>query len=152
MAKYTEYVYEGPKMDLLDKSKWITALLDGSFKQGRKTLCKIPSGRHGGKRTPRHCCLGVLAVLDGGTFALRKGVGSHDGLGYNFRGLEFIDASGKNHGVASMYFDNLPEGGRVICPSLSAAAPPGLETFFAHVNDECGWSFKTIAKWIDANL
>lgn len=143
------YTYSGPKLDLLSKSRWITALLDGSFTQGRKTLCKVPTGTHGGKRTPRHCCLGVKAVIDGGTF-LDNGRDSFDSIvGHNFRALRFVSASGVDFGVTSMYFEGVPGGGEVTCPDGEVLQ---VASFLANANDKHQWSFKKIAAWIDKNL
>ena len=140
-TKVKDFTYDGPKMDLLEKSRWITALLDGSFKQGRTALCKIPTGRHGGKREPRYCCLGVKAVVDGHTF-------SACGVGFGHPGGNFLYLA-MDDGTCGMYDNGLPSG---IVRDASGDAISGLADFFATCNDNRRWSFKRIARWIDQNL
>ena len=138
-TKVKDFTYDGPKMDLLEKSRWIAALLDGSFKQGRGALCKIPTGRHGGKREPRYCCLGVKAVVDGHTFR-------PDGRPWrpdNFLCLMMADGS------TGTYTNGLPSG---IVRDASGDKIGDLPDFFADVNDKRRWSFQRIARWIDQNL
>jgi hypothetical protein len=48
-------------MDAELKAKWVAALRSGTYRQGERALKQIPKG----KKTPCHCCIGVLAeVLD----------------------------------------------------------------------------------------
>ncbi len=140
-TKVKDFTYDGPKMDLLEKSRWITALLDGSFKQGRGALCKIPAGRHGGKREPRHCCLGVKAAIDGHTFSAHPAVRA--GRGDNFLVLEMAD------GASGMYANGLPSG---IVRDASGDDITDVAVFLADSNDRRRWSFQRIARWIDQNL
>ena len=139
-TKVKDFTYDGPKMDLLEKSRWITALLDGSFKQGRGALCKIPTGRHGGKREPRHCCLGVKAAIDGHTFSACDAA---DRQG-NFLYL------GLDAGAWSMYASGLVGG--IVRNASGDKMPGGLAGFLAYANDQRRWSFQRIARWIDQNL
>lgn len=141
-TKVKDFTYDGPKMDLLEKSRWITALLDGSFKQGRGALCKIPTGRHGGKREPRYCCLGVKAAVDGHTFSTDDVVRAA-APGPNFLYLAMDD------GRWRMYTDGLPSG---IVRDASGDQIADVAGFFADVNDKRRWSFQRIARWIDQNL
>lgn len=150
MSKKVEYRYVGTeKMDLLEKASWIKALLDGSHKQGRHSLCHIPTGRSGGPREPRFCCLGVKADIDGVDWDESVTWDARENSKKTQRVFE-----PRSTDEAYMYYDI------GVKDSLDAVEYHSVDGdvfnlsvagALASMNDH-KWSFKRIAAWIDANL
>lgn len=112
-------------MDKTLKTKWINALLSGSYGQTTGQL----QGEHG------YCCIGVLCdISDRGEWDL-------DG-NFNYKTTEYLDSDGYNSITTELEWDLLAEWG------FDVTEQGDLIT----MNDEENLSFGEIAEWIKENL
>lgn len=108
------------------KAKWLRALRSGLYRRGRGALANSAG--------TKFCCLGVLADIQGCTWST------------GHYGVDLIPT--------------LPRARKPMVGSSHDILPPGkaggldwdTQNELIRLNDECGWSFKRVAAWVEKNV
>jgi len=114
--------------------RWVKALRSGKYKQGASKLCQNPGAGI------EHCCLGVLADINGYSKELIRGRAILDLPGMQEK-CDIKSASGKIR-------DDINNISKTI--TVRSGTRKFMSVDLAHINDE-GASFKAIATWIEKN-
>lgn len=81
LSKLFTYIDENGKLDKEFKSKWITALSDGSHKQGNFGALRYVDVKYDGTKEVQHCCLGVACHISGASGLIGKSFIKNDADG-----------------------------------------------------------------------
>ncbi len=133
-------------LDKKFKKKWIKALRSGKYKQGTSVLRSTEKKLNKVKVVDTFCCLGVACDLI-------------NPKGWRFYNLETDDESGWKYRVVDSLGRKNPslsqEEKECLLPT-QVAEKIGLtkeaENTLAELNDWCGYSFDSIADYIEKNL
>ena len=115
-------------MDKDVKQQWLTALRSGEYKQCIGEL-KNSSGEH--------CCLGVLLESQGWEFSPIKSSRPEPHVCYYYSPEGFANNEENELSENTMY-------------EFGLTRPQ--EVHLINLNDDKGWSFKLISKWIEDHL